>query len=139
MAELILALRFALAFILYAFLALFLYVLWRDLRAGGTAESVAPHPATLKGEKGRTAGERVLLRPVTALGRADDNTLVLDDPFASAHHAIIFWREKHWWLEDLGSHNGTLLNGEPVNGPARLVPDDEIRIGETVLRFEPEV
>ncbi|MFP4345273.1 MAG: FHA domain-containing protein [Anaerolineales bacterium] len=138
MAELILALRFALAFILYAFLALILYILWRDLRAGGKVEGAVPHPAALKGEKGSAAGERILLRPVTALGRADDNTLVLDDPFASAHHAIVFWRENHWWLEDLGSHNGTLLNGEQVKGAARLAPEDRIRIGETILRFEPE-
>jgi pSer/pThr/pTyr-binding forkhead associated (FHA) protein len=76
------------------------------------------------------------LRPITAIGRAENNPIVVDDPFASAHHAIIIWREDHWWLEDLDSHNGTYLNEARVTQPATLASGDRIRIGQTVLRFE---
>ena len=75
------------------------------------------------------------LRPITALGRAGDNTLVLDDPFVSAHHALVLWRDERWWLEDLESHNGTFLNGERVSSARPLTSGDRIRLGETQLRF----
>ncbi len=136
MPELLLGLRLLIALVLYAFLGLVLYVLWRDLQRQGEDELTEPPSAVLEGERGYAG--RLALRTVTALGRAADNHLILEDPFASAYHALLFWREGTWWLEDLGSHNGTLLNGEPLNnGPSRLVQGDQIRIGETVLRFEP--
>jgi pSer/pThr/pTyr-binding forkhead associated (FHA) protein len=76
------------------------------------------------------------LRSVTAIGRADDNTLVLQDPFASAHHALILWREGRWYLEDLDSHNGTYLNGKRLADPQPLASGDRIGIGQTMVRFE---
>ncbi|MGC9357597.1 MAG: FHA domain-containing protein [Anaerolineae bacterium] len=136
MADLLLVLRFLLAFVLYAFLALTLYILWRDLKEGADAEVSGPPPAALFEEREDESPRRIPLRSVTALGRADDNTLILDDPFASAHHAIVLWREEQWWIEDLESHNGTYLNDERVLEPERLSSGDRIRIGETVLRFE---
>jgi pSer/pThr/pTyr-binding forkhead associated (FHA) protein len=136
MADLLLVLRLLLALVLYTFLGLTLYILWRDLKERADTEVGAPPPAALFEERENESPRRIPLRPVTALGRAEDNTLILDDPFASAHHAIVLWREDRWWLEDLESHNGTYLNGEQVSDPKRLSSGDRIRIGETVLRFE---
>ena len=133
MAELILALRLLLAVILYAFLGLTLYVLWRSLREGARpAVENGPAPAVLSG----VGGSEVALELVTAIGRAEDNTLSLDDPYASAHHALILWRAGRWWLEDLESHNGTLLNDERVDAPTPLASGDEVLVGKTRMTFE---
>ncbi len=134
MTEGLLILRLLLAILLYAFLGLALYLLWEGLRRQEAQAS--PQAAILVVEVGEERGRRLLLLPVTAIGRERDNTLVLEDPYTSAHHALIVWREQRWWLEDLGSHNGTQLNGSPVLRPVPLTHGDRIAVGGTVLRFE---
>ena len=63
--------------------------------------------------------------------------LVLDHPTISRRHAIIYQRDKSWFIADAGSSNGTFVNLMPAVEPARLTDGDEIRLGETVtLRFE---
>ncbi len=100
----IVTLRFLLAALLYLFLGTALFILWRDLRRGEAVPPAPPEACLQPDEE-----PPLRLRPVTALGRAEDNTLVLNDPFVSAHHALVLWREERWWLEDLESHNGTFL------------------------------
>jgi hypothetical protein len=74
--------------------------------------------------------------PVNA-GRLDDNVIVLpNDEFASSHHARFEPRRDGVWLEDLGSTNGTYLNGIRISRPRKLSPGDVVRIGETDLRFD---
>ena len=136
MPELLFALRVFLAVILYAFLTFTIYVLWLDLKGGEARPTTTPSPSTLVVESGETSDRSIILQPITALGRAADNTLILNDPFASAHHALIPGREGRWWLEDLKSHNGTRLNTEQVAEPIPLTAGDQIQIGETTLRFE---
>jgi pSer/pThr/pTyr-binding forkhead associated (FHA) protein len=133
----LLALRFLLAALLYAFLGGLFYVLWKDLRRGEEERPPEPPLARLVAtEEGD--GRVTRLNALTAVGRAADNTVVLDDPFASSHHALLLWREGQWWLEDLESHNGTFLNGHAIDAPTRLTPGDTIRVGETTFRFERE-
>ncbi len=136
MAEQILVLRVLLALLLYAFLGVGLYVLWRGLRQGEIEQPPAPPVARLRVETGPDTGKQTSVHAVTAIGRAADNNLVLQDLFASAYHVLIFWREQQWWLEDLESHNGTLLNGESLTQPTPLAYGDQIRIGENSVRFE---
>lgn len=76
------------------------------------------------------------LAPVTSMGRSNGNTIVIDDGYASAEHALVTLRGEQWWLEDLGSRNGTLLNNLPVNEPVVLSTGDLITIGDTQLKFE---
>ncbi len=139
MPELILTLRLLLTGLLYGFLVLTLYVIWRDLKAHTQEESSPYESATLVAETPATTDQRVALRPVTAIGRGSDNHLIVDDPFASANHAIVAWREDRWWLEDLNSHNGTYLNGVRIDKPHPLTSGDRIAIGETILRFETDI
>ncbi len=136
MGETLLLLRILLALLLYGFLGLAMYILWRDLRGEAAATVPRPTPALLRWQNAAGDECSFTLEAVTGLGRADDNSLPLDDPFASAHHALVVWREGQWHIEDLGSHNGTLLNGERLSLSRVLVSGDEIRVGETVLRFE---
>jgi pSer/pThr/pTyr-binding forkhead associated (FHA) protein len=75
--------------------------------------------------------------PLT-IGRGGQNDIVLDgDDFASARHARIEPRRDGVWVHDLGSTNGTFVNGAQVDGPQRLHGGDLVRVGSTQLRFEP--
>jgi FHA domain len=74
--------------------------------------------------------------PLT-IGRGGQNDLVLDgDEFASARHARIEPRRDGVWVQDLGSTNGTYVNGMRVAGAHRLSSGDVLRVGETDLRLE---
>ncbi len=73
------------------------------------------------------------------IGRDPSNQVVIpDDTFTSRHHAWITFEENDFWLEDLGSTNGTLLNGHPVVKRQVLSAGDKIRVGHTELTFEVE-
>ena len=72
------------------------------------------------------------------VGRASGNDVSLgDDEYASTRHARFEPRHDGVWVDDIGSTNGTFVNGIRVTRPRRLAPGDVIRIGETDLRFEP--
>ena len=76
------------------------------------------------------------LLPITSIGRAASNTIVLPDGFASGEHALITRREGKWWLEDRGSRNGTLLNDVILEGTAVISAGDVIAVGGTLLKLE---
>jgi hypothetical protein len=69
------------------------------------------------------------------LGRGDVE-IQLEDPFASSRHARISRQGHVLVIEDLGSTNGTYLNGEPLNGPQPLHPGDRIRIGDSEFSYQ---
>ena len=71
------------------------------------------------------------------VGRGAPNDVRLDDDeFASSHHARIEPRRDGVWVEDIGSTNGTYVNGTRLGRPQKLAPGDVVRIGETDLRYE---
>jgi pSer/pThr/pTyr-binding forkhead associated (FHA) protein len=69
------------------------------------------------------------------VGRDEDNTIVLDDPLASRHHAVIQKLKNEYFIEDLDSTNATFVNSKrvPLGKYLRLHPDDTILIGRTEL------
>ena len=69
------------------------------------------------------------------IGRAEDSTLVITDDYASARHARLLPREGQWFVEDLGSTNGTYLDQQRVQGPLLVNPGQPIRIGQTALEL----
>jgi pSer/pThr/pTyr-binding forkhead associated (FHA) protein len=103
----------------------------KPARGGGRA---GPRALIVTG--GALAGTRVALdgRPIM-LGRADDSTLVLDDDYASTRHARISQSGDDWYVEDLGSTNGTYLDRNKVSGPTRVPIGTPIRIGKTVIEL----
>jgi len=131
--------------VLYGFLLVLLAIVWRDLRQAAT-ERPMPLPqgrlvVVEAGEDGPEPGTNYLLQEVTSLGRTPANTIntiVLLDPFVSAHHALLTWREGRWWVEDQGSRNGTTLNDELIDRPTVVSPGDLIGIGRAVLRLDLE-
>jgi len=149
----------------FGFLAvLYLFLLWmarsalKDLRRGGS-EAVAPgyedatgmHKASagLAGDgahgtpklrvgtaAGLRAGAAYDLSEGALLGRGDMADIRLEDTFASTQHARLVPQGDVMVLEDLGSTNGTYLNGEPLRGPQPLHVGDSIRIGDSEFTFE---
>jgi len=73
------------------------------------------------------AGDRVVV------GRSPDCDVVLDDPRVSKRHAALRRRDGRWWIEDLGSTNGTVVDGRPLHAPAALTPGGRIELGGTML------
>ena len=123
---------------LYAFLWMVVRALVRDLRAA------AREPTT---ELGRlvivaspsgepAAGAAFALDAITSLGRDVNNSIVLEDEFVSATHAALTYRGRAWYVEDLGSTNGTFVNGSQVDGLAPIAFGDEIQVGQVRLRLE---
>ncbi|MDQ3734527.1 MAG: FHA domain-containing protein [Actinomycetota bacterium] len=136
-----------------ALLWLFILVAFRVVRAdllGGRTKRVSA-PARQQAAPGRRggrplrqlrvtagplAGTRITLSGQTILiGRADDSTLVLTDDFASSRHARLTQRDGQWYVEDLGSTNGTYLDQQRVQGPLAVAPGQPIRIGATVIEL----
>jgi pSer/pThr/pTyr-binding forkhead associated (FHA) protein len=70
------------------------------------------------------------------MGRADGSDIPVDDPFASSVHARIFPRGHFMYIEDMGSTNGTYLNGRRLRSAERLKVGDTVRIGETEYRYQ---
>jgi putative membrane protein len=76
------------------------------------------------------------LLPITTIGRASSNTIVLDNGYVSTEHVLITRRGDQWWLEDMGSRNGTLLNGVELGESAVISVGDVIGIGQTQFKVE---
>ena len=85
-----------------------------------------------------TAGEVFELTAVPlTIGRGGQNDVALaGDEFASARHVRVESRRDGVWVHDLGSTNGTFVNGVRIDRPRRLAGGDVLRVGETELRFE---
>ncbi|GGK55832.1 FHA domain-containing protein FhaB/FipA [Ornithinimicrobium pekingense] len=69
------------------------------------------------------------------VGRNPECTLVLTDDYASGRHLRIYPGADAWYVDDLGSTNGTIVNGQKIDEGARLDPGAQIRIGQTVLEL----
>jgi Protein of unknown function (DUF3662)/FHA domain len=84
-------------------------------------------------------GRRMVVGPAGAtIGRSRQCDVVLDDPNVSRQHAEVRPRGGSWVLKDLGSTNGSTLNGHQIDGPEVLRPGDEIELGTSAIRFELE-
>lgn len=93
-------------------------------------------PRFLVVTEGGLAGQSIdLVDQQITMGRADDATLVLNDDYASTHHARIFPQDGQWLVEDLGSTNGTYLDRHKVIRPTLVPVGVPIRIGKTVLEL----
>jgi hypothetical protein len=85
---------------------------------------------------GLSPGSAYDLSQGALLGRGEKADIQLEDGFASAQHARLIPQGDVMVLEDLGSTNGTYLNGEPLRGPQPLHAGDRIRIGDSEFSFE---
>ena len=145
----------ALSALKYGLLVLLFLFLWRSMRwvvrglsletppppaapasVGGAAARADPLPTTVlvhtdDGGKPRS----VRLEAATTIGRGAECELRIDDTYASQQHARLFGKNGGWYVEDLGSTNGTFVNEQRLAAPALLQPGDRVRVGTTVLEL----
>jgi hypothetical protein len=123
---------------LYAFLWMVVRALIRDLRSASREPMrELGRLVVVASPSGEPApGATFALDAITSLGRDVNNSIVLDDEFASASHAVLTYRGRAWYVEDVGSTNGTFVNGSQVDGLAPIAFGDEIQIGQARLRLE---
>ena len=151
--------RFGFLILLWIFVFTVVGVIRRDLFAGSRASRIVAAPRGVaaatapgrpaKAKRGRAArqlmvtggalaGTRITLgdAPIS-IGRAEDSTLVITDDYASARHARLVPRAGQWYIEDLGSTNGTYLDRAKVTTPTPVPLGVPIRIGRTSLELRP--
>ncbi|PFG39762.1 type III secretion system (T3SS) inner membrane Yop/YscD-like protein [Georgenia soli] len=93
-------------------------------------------PTRLVVTQGPLAGTTIPLGPSAVLvGRAPACTLVLDDDYSSNRHARFFPKDGAWWVEDLGSTNGTVVAGDRITQPVQVPPGTPVRIGQTLIEL----
>lgn len=79
-------------------------------------------------------GSVIPIRGVTTLGRKQENTIVLTEPFVSGNHAKIYTKNNNLYVEDLNSTNGVYVNGEKIEEKFKLISGDEIKIGSAIFK-----
>lgn len=136
----LLVLKFTFLALLYFFLLLVVRLVHRDIgliSSEGHGQKQTKGAARLILIEGpqEPAGKVFVLLNETTLGRFPENQIVLSDDSVSQKHARLFKQEEEYFLEDLGSTNGTFLKGERIKGPARLNSGDRIKIGRTIFQF----
>lgn len=89
------------------------------------------------GDKRLKPGSSLPLQSTTSLGAGSENDIVLGDPYVSGRHARLTWDGSAWWVEDLGSSNGTLLDGNPCppHVPCQAAPGARLSLGEMVFEL----
>ncbi|GJQ52565.1 MAG: FHA domain-containing protein [Anaerolineaceae bacterium] len=138
-ATIVLVLRLALASALYLFLAWALLTLWRELKQEGQKLATKKPTGIVIIQKQEDSDEEQSFRFYQAeiiIGRHSQCDLSVADETLSAQHARLVYRRNLWWLEDLGSTNGTFLNNSPLITPAVVIADDTIKCGNTFFRLQ---
>jgi FHA domain len=150
---------FVLSVLKYAFLVLLYFFVYRALRtvvtldlSGGrkarkqrkqqdvrpvrssNGRSRVPTSVMVRDADGRKLGTYKLSEPLE-IGRSDHSQIRLDDTYVSSSHARLFPRNGSWFVEDLGSTNGTYLNQQRVQSSSEVHPGDTLKVGKTVLEL----
>ncbi len=147
-------LKFCFLGVLYLFFLRVLRAVWAELRtptevfAPAAAPAAAARPAPPKASWGATSrarlrvvepaatrGQTYELAEELTMGRAGGCQVTIDDTFVSQLHARLFQRDGQYFLEDLGSTNGTYLNRQKVTAPTPIRKGDRVQVGKTVLEL----
>jgi pSer/pThr/pTyr-binding forkhead associated (FHA) protein len=144
---------FALSALKYGLFALLFLFVWRSMRWAVRGLTVEPSPSARRMRKNGGAApapagpssvvvhppdgkaRTIKIGPSMTIGRAPGCELLIDDTYASSEHARIFGKNGTWYVEDLGSTNGTFVNDQKLAAPAMVQPGDKIRVGTTVLEL----
>ncbi len=133
--SIVLALRLATALALFIFLGWTLFFLYREVNRQGQSIANRRIPGislTVRQEAG-TSSLKYFSQSEIILGRDPGCDIPLTDDTISTRHAQLTYHHNQWWLEDLASTNGTVLNGAQVNMPTVITSGDEIKCGATRL------
>jgi FHA domain len=147
------ALKFGFLAVLYLFVLVIARSALKDLRrtTGPAPDATGFHAAPAFSEApprgadgwlvverggGLEQGQRLDLIGGLSVGRSKESDVQIDDRYASSLHARVFSRDGRFYVEDMNSTNGTLLNGATLQGEAELIDGDTVQIGDTVFRLE---
>jgi FHA domain len=151
--QVLLVLKIAFLVLLYLFIWRIVRTASRDLRLPQESFILAPsaHGGVQAARSTRDSGRLVVVKSPDlvegrdfeldsaqlTIGRGGQNDIAIrSDEYASARHARFEPRQDGVWVQDLGSTNGTYLNGARLDRPRRLNAGDVVRVGETDLRYE---
>lgn len=133
-ATILLGLRLLLVIALYGFLGTALYLIWQDLRVNRSLLTQGRHPTIqVRVQSAGQSIDQMFHLPEITIGRDPASTCKLTSETVSAQHARLEHHHKQWWLEDLNSRNGTILNGVQITEPTVVTTGDEIRCGDVIL------
>jgi hypothetical protein len=147
----LLVLKIVFLVLLYLFIWRIVRAASRDLRLPQESFVLRPEGGLVRGGSGIQTGTLVVVKspaldegsdivlnssPLT-VGRGEQNDIELEgDEFASAQHARFEPRQDGVWIADMGSTNGTYVNGAQLERPRKLARGDIVRVGQTDLRFD---
>jgi pSer/pThr/pTyr-binding forkhead associated (FHA) protein len=145
--EALLLLKIGFLVVLYLFIWRIVRTASRDLRTPQESFVLAPDKVRKAQPAAKRQGGRLVAvggangvfpldSAAITVGRGGANDIPLEDDFASTRHARVEPRSDGVWIEDIGSTNGTSVNGVPLTGPHKLLPGDVVRVGQTDLRYE---
>jgi hypothetical protein len=131
-----------LALLRIIFLGLVYLFVWQVARAIGTHLGISVRRKRKEGSRvlfvrsETQRGQEFEVTDAIVMGRSDETDVVLDDPYASEFHLRLVAQESGLMLHDLGSTNGTYVNGRRVSAPTQLRRGDTIQVGKTVMEIK---
>ncbi len=143
----LLVLRIALVAILYLVILRVVAVARRENKLMEQVLKVAPGSVTRSNDivgqlvvidSGSTVlppGTKLDIEPITTIGRAPTNTIVLDSTFVSTDHTRILFRGQSLWVEDMKSRNGTLVDDKRITEPVAVTPGTILQVGDVRFKF----
>ena len=128
----VLIFRIFLAISLLGFLSFAIWAIWKEIKQHDDAISrQATPPILLRTINTKEQRDYSFSIEEIIIGRDPTCELQLDEKTISGRHARLIYQYTHWWIEDLGSRNGTFLNDELISEPRVLTNNDKLRIGNT--------
>jgi pSer/pThr/pTyr-binding forkhead associated (FHA) protein len=136
-AILVLLLRLLLIGVLFGFLGWTIFTLWRDLRFQSQIllAKVIP-PISLISDQDSVTENFSFSKSEFTVGRDPTSDIRIMDEIISSRHCRIYFRNSHWWVEDMLSTNGTYLNEERLETATILISGDEVRFGSSTFKIE---
>ena len=125
---------------LYGIIYYALKIMYKDVKTGGKKKNTAYtkkfgiEVEDAGASEDLEVGTVILIRNEVTIGRKEDNSLILSEPFASGHHAKLYVKNNNLFIQDLNSTNGTFVNDERVEDKIKLDTDDRIKIGSAIFR-----
>ncbi len=131
---LLFVLRLIVILLLYLFIGWIGYTIFVDLRKStDTERKTFITPITLIPVGDELVEPKQYTLPEIIIGRDPANICHLQDSTVSQRHLKLFYRNQHWWAEDLESTNGSNLNGDPILSPVILTDGDELQLGQVSI------
>ncbi|MFC2028900.1 FHA domain-containing protein [Chloroflexota bacterium] len=129
-------LRILLSICLYLIILFIFVFLWNESKKTGISilQRRVPQLSISAEDSKKTSTNKIFLIEEVNIGRSPSCELHLKDKTVSNFHARFMYHHKQWWVEDLKSKNGTLINGQNLTSPTVITTGDKISIGEYHLQ-----